>query len=268
MRVAYVQMRPEFGRVRENVERAIQLMCREKADLFVLPELFHTGYVFADRKEARSLAEDAFRGATVRELCKVARARHCHVVAGICERAGEQVFNSAVVVGPDGVLGVYRKLHLFWDEKDIFDAGDLGAPVFELPECRIGVLICFDWIFPEVSRALALAGAEVLAHPSNLVLPYAQRAMRTRALENRVFTVTANRVGVEERAGKRLAFTGASQITATDGEVLAQAGTETEEVGVAEIDVSRARDKWFTPRNHLFEDRRPEFYTALVQRVE
>jgi predicted amidohydrolase len=266
VQIAFVQTSPVFGRVRENVDRALALMSSTKADLYVLPELFHTGYLFADRAEARSLAEDPTEGFTVRRLQKFAAGQGAYVVAGLCEKAGDRIFNSAVVIGPHGLVGVYRKSHLFLDEKDIFDPGDTGLRTFALPGCRIGVLICFDWVFPEACRVLALLGAEVICHPSNLVLPYAQRAMRTRALENRVFTVTANRVGAEERAGKRLSFTGGSQVTAVDGEVLVEAGHEGEEVGVAEIDPALARDKWFTSRNHLFADRRPELYGVLMQK--
>ncbi len=265
MRVAFVQTQPEFGKARHNLERALELMNRAEADLYVLPELFHTGYLFADRREALALAEDPVEGETAKGLARFARDRRAFVVAGLCERANDQVFNSALVVGPDGTLGVYRKTHLFLDEKDVFDPGDTGLLTFELPGARIGVLICFDWVFPEACRVLALRGAEIICHPSNLVLPYAQKAMRIRALENRVFTVTANRVGTEERAGRSLTFTGGSQITGVDGSVLQEAPAAGESVGAVEIDPALARDKWFTRRNHLFEDRRPQFYRALTE---
>ena len=143
--------------------------------------------------------------------------------------------------------------------------GDLGFPVFRWRGMTLGLLICFDWIFPEAARALAVQGMELLLHPSNLVLPYCQDAMRTRALENGIFAVTANRVGVEERdpAAPRLAFTGMSQVTGPRGEILCRAGRE-EELRVVEIDIELARAKQLTPRNHLLDDRRPDCYGALL----
>jgi len=125
----------------------------------------------------------------------------------------------------------------------------------------VGVMICFDWIMPEVARTLALKGADIIAHPSNLVLPYCPAAMITRSVENRVFTVTCNRVGVEERVrGARLEFIGTSQVVSPRGEVLARAGRRGESVSVVEIDPVEARDKRVTPANDLFRDRRPRLY--------
>jgi len=125
-------------------------------------------------------------------------------------------------------------------------------------------MICFDWIFPEAARVLALKGAEVICHPANLVLPWCQRAMVTRSIENRVFIVTANRIGGEKREGRELKFTGGSQITSPVGELLCQASEEGEEVGVVDIDPSIAKDKAITEENDLFSDRRPELYQQLV----
>ena len=112
---------------------------------------------------------------------------------------------------------------------------------------RVGMMICFDWIFPETARCLALAGAQILAHATNLVMPYCQSAMLTRCIENRVFAVTANRIGEEDRAGTRIAFTGRSQITGHTGERLAQASHDGEEVISAELDPALADDKQVTP---------------------
>jgi predicted amidohydrolase len=125
-------------------------------------------------------------------------------------------------------------------------------------------MICFDWLFPESARCLSLDGALVLLHPSNLVLPFCQDAMRTRCLENRVFAVTANRCGEDARGGERLRFTGASQITGPRGEVLARAPADRECVEVVEIDLEEARDKRVTSRNDLFGSRRPAAYGRLV----
>jgi len=268
LKVAAVQFQPRFGEVEDNLRRAAELVrANPGAAVYVLPELFTTGYLFRDRAEARALAEPAAEGPTLRTLAQLARELDAVFVAGFAEREGDCVYNSAMVVSSSGLVGVYRKTHLFLDEKDWFDPGDTGFRVFEVGGVRLGVLICFDWVFPEAARVLALEGADILCHPANLVLPYAQSAMRIRAIENRVFTVTANRVGKDERAGKALAFTGASQITDLDGSVLASASVDREEVIHADIEPTAARDKHFTPRNDLFADRRPEFYQRLQTRT-
>ena len=121
---------------------------------------------------------------------------------------------------------------------------------------RIGIMICFDWAFPEMARALALGGAQLILHPSNLVLPYCMQAMLTRSIENRVFTATANRTGLE----RGTQFAGGSQITSPQGERLVQAGAETSGVITAEVDLAQADNKWITPYNHVFRDRRPDLY--------
>ncbi|MCP3978004.1 MAG: acyltransferase, partial [bacterium] len=118
----------------------------------------------------------------------------------------------------------------------------------------------FDWAFPETARTLALRGADVVCHPSNLVLDHCQRVMLARSLENSVYSVTANRIGEERREHGSLRFTGQSQIVGPRGELLHAAGPDREELQVAEIDLSLARNKKLTPRNHLVRDRRPEFY--------
>jgi predicted amidohydrolase len=127
-------------------------------------------------------------------------------------------------------------------------------------------MICFDWLFPESARCLALDGADILLHPSNLVLPYCQDAMRTRCLENRVFAVTANRCGAEEGRGEQLRFTGSSQVTGPRGEVLSRAPEHREHLEVLEIDLAQARDKRVTPRNDLFASRQPDTYDGLRDR--
>lgn len=268
-RTLAVQTRPRFGAIGENVESALALaarhMNRAPADLVVLPELFSTGYAFLSRREALSLAQDARRGPTVRRLAEFARDFRTHLVAGIAERDGRAAFNSAVAVGPRGVLGVYRKVHLYDREKLCFAPGAAPWPVFRMGAARVGVLICFDWRFPEAARSLTLAGAEVLAHPSNLVTTLAPDAMRTRALENAVFGVTANRVGEDRRPGLAIRFTGRSQIVDARGHVLARASASRPEVVAAGLDLGLARDKRVNSRNHLLRDRVPRLYAALTR---
>ncbi len=207
LRAAVVQTDPVFGEVARNVEEALALV-PAACDLAVLPELFATGYQFVDRAEAFALAETIPDGPTCRRLREFAAATGTTLVAGLAERAGDRVFNSAVLMRPDGTHELYRKVHLFWDEKLVFDPGNLGFPVFTACGTTIGVMICFDWIFPEAARTLALRGAQLICHPSNLVLPHCPNSMPVRALENRVFTLTANRVGREHRTAAPLVFIG------------------------------------------------------------
>ncbi len=252
-------MRPE-----ENLERGLALAAAVEADLVVLPELWSSGYVFSSRAEVESLAEDARTGPTARALLAAARRERRHYVAGFPERARGRTYNSALLVGPAGVRGVYRKLHLFEREQQWFTPGNLPLAVERVGPARVGLLICFDWRFPETARTLALLGADVIAHPSNLVFPEAQRAMLTRSIENRLFTVTANRTGTESRPGGTLRFTGRSQIVDPRGQVLARAAVREEVARAATCDLGLARDKRLTPMTHLFRLRRPTFYRRLV----
>ncbi len=260
MRVAFVQMDCRLGRRAENLARAEALVSQHQADLFVLPELFSSGYLFRSQEEVAAVAEEVPSGPTTRMLKSLAARHNCYLVAGLAEAAQGKVYNSAVLVGPHGVVATYRKTHLFSDEALWFAPGDTGFVVADVGLARLGSMICFDWIFPEAARTLALKGADIICHPANLVLPYCQKAMTTRALENGVFAITANRIGVEERDGVSLRFTGGSQIVDPRGKVLLATDDAAEVVGVVEIDPSQARNKLLTPRNDLLMDRRPELY--------
>jgi 5-aminopentanamidase len=260
IRVAVVQNDPVFGATKHNVEQCLAMMSRARADLYVLPELFATGYNFVDMKELRELAEPFLDGYTYQQIYKFASQERCFVVYGFGELADELVYNSAAVVGHDGSSGLYRKVHLFDREKLFFAPGDLGFQVFETTLGKIGIMICFDWYFPESARALALKGAQIIAHPANLVLPNCPDCMPTRCLENRVFAATANRIGTEYRGGHSLRFIGKSQITSPRGEILHRAGPDQASIAVVELEVSQADDKNLNTHNHLLEDRRPETY--------
>ena len=264
MKVGFVQLQPRFGDVAGNLGRALALMEGRGARLFVLPELFNTGYLFASKGELEELAEEVPGGRTSRALANFCQANGIWVVAGLAESYKGNLFNSALLIGPSGLEGIYRKVHLFDREKILFSPGETGFSIYEVDGVKLGLMICFDWIFPEAARVLALKGAEVICHPANLVLPWCQRAMVTRSIENRVFIVTANRTGWERREGRKLKFTGGSQITSPVGELLCQASLEGEEVGVVDIDPSIAKDKAITEGNDLFSDRRPELYQQLV----
>ncbi len=260
-RAGFCQFRPRFGRKEANLAGVLRRLKGIRADLIVLPELPFTGYYFRDRAEAMALSEAPRKSRIVEALVEACRRGGFHLVTGFAERDGDRCFNASLLLGPKGILQTYRKIQLFNLEKSWFDPGNLPLAVRRVGGARVGMMICFDWAFPEVARSLALQGMEVLCHPSNLVLPgHCQLAMRVRSLENAVFAVTANRCGEERRPHGTLRFTGRSQVAGPRGEVIFQAPAARGILRVETLDLSRARNKNLTPRNHLLRDRRPEFY--------
>lgn len=260
MRIGVFQFQPVFGEVAHNRARVCTALAGADADLVVLPELPFTGYHFANRAEAMALAEDPRDSATVRALTECCREANLHVVTGFTERCGERLYNSALLIGPEGLVDTYRKLHLFNTETRIFDRGDLPLRVHHVAGACIGMMVCFDWVFPEVARTLTLRGAQVLCHPSNLVLTFCQNAMITRCIENRVFAATANRFGPDERPHGTLTFTGQSQLVAPGGELLHRCTPDEEALVIRTIDPAAADDKAITPLNDVLGDRRPDCY--------
>ncbi len=266
--VGYYQFRPHFGKVGRNLKHVIKNLSGVRADLLVLPELAFTGYYFRDREETRALAEDPARSNTVEALVRLCREQDFYLVAGFAERQADKVFNSALLLGPEGLIHTYRKIHLFNQEKDWFDPGDTPLSIRQVRGARVGMMICFDWIFPETARSLAVLGADIVAHPSNLVLSYCQQTMLSRCLENHIFAVTANRFGKDVRPQGELKFTGKSQIVAPKGVLLHRAPSQREMLYLTRINPDEARQKDITPRNDLLADRRPEFYRILSERKD
>lgn len=261
MRVGFYQFDPQFGEVAANLDTVTAKLERADADLIVLPELFASGYQFVSQEEAQRLAESVPDGVTVRRLSDLAKRRKMHLVAGLPERSGTRCYNSAVLVGPSGFLGCYRKTHLFYEETQFFSLGDSGFHVWDIGPAKIGVMICFDWYYPEAARTLALQGADILCHPSNLVLPNCPDSMPVRCLENRVFAVTCNRIGSEARGGKeRLTYIGQSEIVTPKGVIKHRASRDREELTIIDIDPAEARDKALNRYNDLLGDRRTSLY--------
>ena len=263
-RIGYYQFDPQFGQVEHNLAQVLSALQTAEADLIVLPELALTGYSFADRQETISLSEDPRHSPSVDALVDLCRARDMYLVTGFDERAGDCCYNSALLLGPAGLLHTYRKLHLFGTEKECFDPGDIALQVHEVRGMRVGMMVCFDWAFPEVARVLALRATDVICHPSNLVLTYCQQTMLARGIENGVYAITANRYGAEARPHGTLTFTGQSQVVAPKGALLHRGPAEGDELYLAEIDVALARDKRLTEQNDILGDRRPEFYRELA----
>jgi predicted amidohydrolase len=269
---AAVQMEPRIGETARNIAHSLALIeaaADRGARLIVLPELANSGYVFETREEATALAEDAREGAASVAWHALAAQRGLYIVAGLCERAGEKIYNSAVVIGPAGLLGVFRKVHLWDQENRFFTPGDLGFPVLDLPFGRLGVFICYDGWFPESYRACALRGADVICVPTNWVPMPAQPPGRevmantlvmAGAHSNGVFVVAADRVGTE----RGQPFLGNSLIVAPTGFPLAgPASAIGEEILVATLDLAAAAGaRRLNGFNHLLENRRAEAYDA------
>lgn len=269
IRGAFVQTKPIFGANEENIEEAIKLASKVTADIYVFPELGNTGYAFKSKEECLSLSESFERGPSVEKFLDFSEKRKCSVVAGLAEKSGGKTYNSSVVIERGKILGTYRKMHLFYREKLWFSVSKSGFKVFNLGSlnCKIGVMICFDWAFPETSRVLALQGAEVICHPSNLVLPgKAQVGTLVRAYENKAFVITANRVGNENRGPKdKFHFTGRSQIASPSMEKLVGANATETVARAAGLDLKLARSKNVTSMNNVFQDRRLDYYKELLK---
>ena len=265
--IALVQFAPIFGDIEANLDRIQQLTADIDADVIVLPELCTTGYFFLSKKESTDVAEPV-SGGTVRFFGEMARQHGAIVIAGFAENDNGRIYNSCITIVPEQSKPyLYRKTHLFYKERDCFDAGDGHFFVVEdtRRNIRIGPMICYDWRFPEVSRILALKGADLIVCPSDLVTDLWRRAMPGRAVENKVYVAVANRIGTEERDGEKLTFTGRSAVYDFNGEQLAGAGADAEAVVTAQITPIDTRDKSFNPFNDIFGDRKPQLYSPLTK---
>lgn len=271
MRVAVAQIEPALGDRERNLGVCLARLEEASAagaELLVLPECSIPGYVFDSADEALPFAE-TIPGPSTDALGAACARLGTHVVCGLLETDGTELFNAAVLVGPDGLVGWYRKTHLPFLGVDRFTRGGDELPVFDTPLGRIGIEICYDLRFPELTRALALAGADIVALPTNWPLAArinAELLCPARAYENRIYLLVANRVGVERTAE----FCGRSQIVDPAGVRLAEAEPIGEALLVADVDVEVARDKSIVPapgeyEMHLFGHRRPELYGALVE---
>ena len=257
-KISVIQFHPALADPEENTRRLQPLFDRiEGSRLVIMPELSNSGYNFKDFREASSCSEVIGRKSLFQDfLFNQARAKNIYIVSGINEREEDRLYNSAILVGPGGILGKYRKMHLFMNEKDIFQKGDAGLPVFDLGGFKIGIMICFDYLFPEPWRIMAQKGADLICHPSNLLTENAHRCLPGISLMNRIYIATANRTGTE----RGITFNGRSVITDPTGIITRMASPDKDEVISFEIDTQLSGNKMITPRNHVFDDRRPEYY--------
>lgn len=275
--VAAIQFEPQIGDPARNLEnscRWIEAAASAEAKLVVLPEASSAGYVFRDRAEAAAYAEPVPTGPTCRAWADLARRYQLWIVGGLTESENNEVFNSAVLIGPQGHVGTYRKAHLWNNEKEVYSQNQEGFPVFETELGRIGIGICYDAWFPETFRSAALQGADILVLPSNWVpvpgqpTSYASMAnlmCMTGAHSNQLFVAGVSRVGLER--GQR--FIGGSVIIGPDGWPLAgPASSREEEILFSRVDlVSSRAQRRANPFNQPLRDRRTDLYhSSLVIR--
>lgn len=271
IKIAGVQMDPKIMEKEENLEKCIELIrttAKEDAKLIVFPECALLGYCYSSLEEALPYAETIL-GPSTEKLIEVCRELNVYVVIGLLEMDGDKYYNAVALIGSEGLVGKYRKLHLPYLGVDRFlNHGDLPLRIYETKIGRIGLGICYDVDFPEHSRVLAIKGADVVVLSTNwpegvefcpeLIVP-------TRAIENHIFYVAVNRVG-EERGFK---FFGGSKIANYSGISLAEGKKNEEDILYADIDLSLAREKYMVVRPgelevHYLNDRRPEFYATIT----
>jgi predicted amidohydrolase len=269
-------MEPQIGKKTENLAKTTRLIndaFNKGAQLIIFPELCNSGYVFNTRSEAYELAESITNGPTVIQWMNLARELNIYLVAGIAEKDGEKLYNSAVLIGPKGVIGIYRKLHLWFEEKLFFHPGNLRLPVFHLPFGCLGIHICYDLWFPETSRILALQGVDIICNPTNWVpssQPFYDEANRcmanylaiAAAQSNAVFMACADRIGVE----RGQPFEGRSIILEPSGRVITgPASKDQEEILIADVNVMNSRKiKTTSSMNNRFGDRRTDVYDRML----
>ena len=264
MRAGYLQFKPEFCDTGSNIKKINDLINKIDFDILVMPELSNSGYLFTEKEELENAAESIPDGDTCRAIAEIAKVKNAYIVCGIAERAGKKYYNSSILVSPEGEFDTYRKIHLFNEEKLWFSPGHEKFKVNDITvmgeKVKIGMMVCYDWIYPESARSLAIQGAQLICHPANLVMPYCQNAMYARAVENRIFVITANRIGKETNNGKEVCFTGQSIIIDPKGNYLKRASEDTEECFIAEIEPGQALDKKINDYNSIFEDLRKDMY--------
>lgn len=272
MKIAGVQMDVQLGAPRHNLAR-IRDKIREAASLgarlIVFPECALTGYCFDSRLQGMQFAEPR-NGPLQQELIETCQELDVCCIVGLLERDAERLFNAAVLLGPTGVLGWYRKVHLPYVGVDRFtDYGDRPFAVDAVHDVNIGMNICYDAAFPEAARILALRGADFIALPTNWppgAECMAPAVISTRALENKIYYAAINRIGTEND----VMFIGRSCICGPDGSLLDSASPTEEKILLAEIDITQTREKRIIRRKDLHEidrlaDRRPEFYAPLTE---
>ncbi|MDR1894540.1 MAG: nitrilase family protein [Spirochaetales bacterium] len=273
VKVAVVQMDCLMGAKEANVNKTLAKISEaaaQGAKLIVLPEMITSGYIFNSMDEVAGMAEEIPQGKTVKAWEAAAREKDVYIVCGILEREGDLFYNSAVLVGPRGYIGKFRKMHL-WDEDKVWvEPGNLGLPVFSTPIGRIAIIICYDMWFCEMWRIAAMKGADIVCVPTNWLkidtLPEDIQSMApymamVAANTNSMFVACADRVGVE----RGTIFPGKSLIVGPGGIPSAgPASSKEEAILYHQCNMSDTRKYNWTNHNVLFRDRRVDYYDVML----
>ncbi|HMO13732.1 MAG TPA: carbon-nitrogen hydrolase family protein [Pirellulaceae bacterium] len=274
-RIASVQTDIQFGNIDENLKRTLEKMTEASANgarLVVFPECSLTGYCCETKEEGKAIGLN-LQSTVFRRLHESCRSLNVFGVFGFLETEDESddLFNSLVCIGPAGIVAHYRKTHLPQLGVDRFvTCGQAAYDVFEIDKVQVGMLICYDSSFPEATRVLALKGADVVLLPTNwpaASISIAELVPPVRAMENHIYFVVANRVGLE----RGVSFVGRSRIIHPNGSSLTYAEHDREEVLIADIDPELARQKRIVRvlgkhEVNLIADRRPELYGEIIEK--
>ncbi|MCX7880422.1 MAG: carbon-nitrogen hydrolase [Ignavibacteria bacterium] len=268
MVIVGVQFYPKFKKTEENLDYMKEKVKSVDGDLVAFPELATSGYFYLSSDEILPHSFE-FHSEIVREFQGLATSMNRIILFGFPERFESKIYNSCAILFPDSELScVYRKSHLFYREKFVFEPGNTGFFVVKYPEfdLNLGTMICYDWRFPESARVLALKGADLIVCPSNLVTKVWSISMPSRALENKIYLLVVNRVGEETNSNETLIFNGKSGIWHYNGQLITSASPDNEEIISAVISPSATRDKSFDDFDNVFTDRRPEFYKIIAEK--
>jgi predicted amidohydrolase len=272
MKIACVQTDVVFKDINANLsslETTVRGEVAQGTQLTVFPECFSTGYCFDSLDEAMAFGE-AVPGPATDRVAKLCAELKTYVVFGMLEKSGDQLFNVAVLIGPDGLIGSYRKVHLPYLGVDRFTTpGDRPFEVFEAAGVRIGILICYDGGFPEAARVLSIRGADLIVLPTNWPPGgsyMAEFSINCRAMENGIYFAAVNRIGTENG----FSFIGKSRICSPVGATIMSIDDASAGILRTESDPMSARTKRIVrvPGKHLIDrmaDRRPEMYGAICE---
>lgn len=271
--IAAVQTDPKIMENEKNLEKMLLLTqeaAANGAQLIAFPECALCGYLYQSREEALSYAQPV-PGPATEQMTAICKKDDVYVVFGLIEIEGNKIYNTAAFVGPGGLIGKYRKSHLPFVSLDRFvEKGDQPFKVYRTPIANIGIFICHDCTFPESARVMMLQGADILVLITNwprLGQIVADVIAPTRAVENFVHLVVADRVGIE-RDGE---FIGQSKIINAAGQTKAIASSDKEEIIYSEVDIAYARNKHWKIIPGVYEmdlinERRPEFYGDIARK--
>ena len=274
-KIACVQMNCEKGKISETTERMVAYVreaAANGAELVILPEGIYQGYVFESYEELYPLAEEVPAGTISQTMIRLAKELKVYIIWGMYEKCGIRLYNSAVLVGPEGHVGTYRKMHYWETEARYCEPSDSGFPVYDTALGKIAIIICYDLWFPESSRIAVLQGADLIVTPTGWVkmesvpdpipgYPAANVLCIATAHTNGVCVAASARVGSEGATN----WVGHSLICAPSGQIVARAGDDREEIIYAELDLRKTKEtRMWGKRCHILANRRTDYYDETL----